>query len=56
MHRDTDEGAGTGKLDATRLNLREQMAAREHAEQLLQEARTTIQDLQTKLAHERFAK
>ena len=56
IHRADDEGAGTNKLDSARQALREQIAAREHAEQLLQDARATIQDLQTKLAHERLAK
>src|ERR1700693_5133927 len=56
IHRDPDEGVGTNKLDAARQALLEEIAAREHAEQLLQEARATIQDLQTKLAHERLAK
>jgi hypothetical protein len=56
MHRTDGEGAGTNKLDAARQALREQTAACEHAEQLLQDARATTQDLQTKLAHERFAK
>ena len=32
------------------------VAAREHAEHLLQEAQATIHDLQTKLAHERLAR
>ena len=35
--------------------LHKQMGARERAEQLLQEARATIQVLETKLAHERIA-
>jgi hypothetical protein len=50
------DGDGTNKLDAARQALREQIAAREHAEQLVQEARATIQDLQTKLAHDRLAR
>ena len=51
-----DDGIGTNKLDAVQQALREQIASREHAEKLLQEARVTLQDLQTKLAHERMAK
>jgi hypothetical protein len=51
-----DDGAGTNKLDAARQALREQTTAREHAEQLLQEARATVQTLETQLAHERIAK
>jgi len=54
--RDHDDGAGTNKLEAARQGLREQTAAREHAEKLLQEARATIQSLQTKLAHEQLAR
>ena len=55
LHRDQDDGATINKLEAARQALREQVAAREHAEQLLQEAQVTIRDLQTKLAHERLA-
>ena len=44
------------RIDAARQALREQVAAREQAEHLLQEARTTIQTLETKLAHERIGK
>ena len=44
------------KLEAARRALTEQIAAREQAEQLLQEARTTIETLETKLTHERIAK
>jgi len=51
-----DDGAGTNKLDGARRALREQTSAREHAEQLLQEAHATIQALETQLAHERIAK
>ena len=51
-----DDGIGTNKLDAVQQALREQIASREHAEKLLQQARVTLQDLQTKLAHERMAK
>ena len=56
VHRDHDDGAGRNKLGARRQALSEQAAAREHAERLLHEALATIQDLQTKLAHERIAK
>jgi len=56
IHRDQYDGANTNKLDATRQALSEQVAAREHAEHLLQEAQATIHDLQTKLAHERLAR
>lgn len=47
---DHDDGAGINGIDAARQALREQVAAREQAEPLLQEARTTIQTLETKLA------
>jgi len=56
IHRDQDDGANTNKLEATRQALREQIEARERVEHLLQEAHATIHDLQTKLAHERFAR
>jgi hypothetical protein len=56
IHRDQDDGVGTNKLDATKQALREQIAARERAEHLLQEAQATIRDLQTKVAHERLAR
>jgi hypothetical protein len=56
IHRDQDDTPGTNKLDVTRQALREQIAAREHAEHLLQEAQATVHDLQTKLAHERIAR
>jgi hypothetical protein len=39
-------------LEAARQALAEQVAAREHAEQLLHEAEATVRDLQTKLGHE----
>ena len=55
VHREHDHGAGTNKIGAVQRALREQMAAREQAEQLLQEARAAIQALETKLAHERMA-
>jgi hypothetical protein len=50
-----DDWAGTSKLDAARQALRVQMAAREQAERLLEEARVTIQALETQMAHERIA-
>ena len=56
IHRDQRDAAGTNALKAARQGLREQVAAREHAEHLLQKAQATIHDLQTKLAHERLAK
>jgi hypothetical protein len=56
VHREHDDGAGINRIDAARQALREQVAAREQAEHLLQEARTTIQALETKLAHERIGK
>jgi hypothetical protein len=56
VHREHDDGAGTNRIDAARQALREQVAAREQAEHLLQEARVTIQTLETKLAHERMGK
>ena len=56
VHHDHDDGAGINKITATRQALHEQVAARERAEHLLQEARATIQTLETKLAHERIGK
>ena len=56
VHRDHDDGAGINRIDAARQALSEQVAAREQAEHLLQEARATIQTLETKLAHERIGK
>jgi hypothetical protein len=56
VHRDHDDGAGINRIDTVRQALREQVAARERAEHLLQEARTAIQTLETKLAHERIGK
>ena len=56
VHRDHDNGAGINRIDAARKALREQIVAREQAEHLLPEARTTIQTLETKLAHERIGK
>jgi hypothetical protein len=55
IHRDQGDASGTNALEAARQALREQVAAREHAEHLLQEAQATIHDLQTKLVHERLA-
>ena len=51
-----DEVSAAHPLDAARQALRAQTGAREQAERYLAEARTTIRDLQTKLAHERLAK
>jgi len=56
VNRNNDAAAGVNKLDVARRALNEQMAAREHAEQLLQEAQAKIRDVQTQLAHERLAK
>jgi hypothetical protein len=56
IHRDQGDASGTNALEAARQALREQVAAREHAEHLLQEAQATIHGLQTKLAHERLAR
>ena len=56
VHHDHDDGSGINKIAAARQALHEQVAARERAEHLLQEARTTIQTLETKLAHERIGK
>jgi hypothetical protein len=56
IHRDQGDPSGTNALEAARRALREQVAAREHTEHLLQEAQATVHDLQTKLAHERFAR
>jgi len=56
IHRDQGDASGANALEAARQGLREQVAAREHAEHLLQEAQATIHDLQTKLAHERLAR
>ena len=55
-HPDYDDSSGINKIAAGRQALREQVAARERAEHLLQEARATIQTLETKLAHERIGK
>jgi hypothetical protein len=56
VHHDHDDGSGINKIAAARQALHDQVAARERAEHLLQEARTTIQALETKLAHERIGK
>ncbi len=56
IHRDHGDAFGTNALDAARQALREQVAARQRAEHLLQEAQATIHDLQTKLAHDRLAR
>jgi hypothetical protein len=56
IHRDQGDAFGTNALDTARQALREQVAAREHAEHLFQQAQAAIHDLQTKLAHERLAK
>jgi phosphoenolpyruvate-protein kinase (PTS system EI component) len=56
IHRDQGDPSGTNALEAARQALREQVAAREHAEHLLQDAQATIHDLQTKLAHEGLAR
>jgi septal ring factor EnvC (AmiA/AmiB activator) len=58
LHREhhPDGETGINQLDATRQALRSETAARERAERSLEEAQTTIRDLQTKLAHERLAK
>ena len=51
-----DGAPGYNQLEAARQAIRSQAAARERAERLLEEAQSTIRDLQTKLAHERLAK
>ena len=56
IRRDQGDTSGANTLEATRQALREQVAVKEHAEHLLQEARATIHDLQTKLGHERLAR
>jgi hypothetical protein len=56
VHHDHADGSGINKIAAARQALHEQVTARERAEHLLQEARTTIQTLETKLAHERIGK
>jgi hypothetical protein len=56
VHRDHADGTGINRIDAAWQALSEQVKAREQAEHQLQEARTTIQTLETKLAHERIGK
>src|SRR4029077_12177412 len=58
VHRELrpDVAAGTNQLEAARQAIRSQAAARERAERLLEEAKTSLRDFQTKLAHERLAK
>jgi hypothetical protein len=51
-----DDLSGTSPLEAARQATRAQAAAREQAEQRLANAQDAIQDLQTKLGHERLAK
>ena len=50
------DGSRVNQLEAARQALQAQTAARDEAERLLTEARHTIQDLQTKLGHERLAR
>jgi hypothetical protein len=52
----SDGGSRLQQLDAARQALRLQIVAREEAERLLADARTTIHDLETKLGHERLAR
>jgi hypothetical protein len=56
VHRDHADGTGINRIDAAWQALSEQVKAREQAEHQLQEARTTLQTLETKLAHERIGK
>ena len=58
IHRDRHVAGepGTNQLDVARHAIRAEAAARELAERSLNEARITIRDLQTKVAHERLAK
>jgi hypothetical protein len=51
-----DREAGTNQLDAARQAVQSEAGVRERAERSLNDAQTTIRDLQTKLAHERMAK
>src|SRR5690242_1880913 len=51
-----DDGTGTNQLEAARETIRNLTAAREEAERSLMTDRETIRDLQTKLAHEHFAR
>jgi hypothetical protein len=52
----SDSGSRFQQLDAARQTLRQQTAAHEEAERLLADARNTIDDLETKLGHERLAR
>ena len=58
VHRDHHVAGepGTNQLDVARQAIRAETAARELAERSLNEARITIRDLQTKMAHEPLAK
>jgi hypothetical protein len=56
IHRDQNDAFGANALETARQAVREQVAARERADHLLQEAQATIHDLQTKLAHERLGR
>jgi hypothetical protein len=58
VHRDYQAGGspGNNQLDVARQAIRAEAAARKLAERSLNEARITIRDLQTKVAHERLAK
>jgi hypothetical protein len=56
IHREQGDASGTNALEAARQVVGEQVAAREHAEHMLQEAQATIHHLRTKLAHERLAR
>ena len=51
-----DDHGTTNKLEAARQALKEQIDARERAEQQLAEAQVAIQTLETQLAHERISK
>lgn len=51
-----EDAGGRNKFDEARLALRDQIAAREHAERQLQDALAAIETLRTQLAHERMAK
>ncbi len=51
-----DDAGRTNRLDEARQALREQIAARGHAERQLQAAQATIESLRTQLAHERIAR
>jgi hypothetical protein len=58
IHRDHRQGgpSGVNQLEAARQALRSEVAAKERADRLLDEARDTIRGLQTKLAHERVGR